>query len=117
MSMWSKTSESSVENSFAYVMEQVSNLQLFTSNFTQEINLDTKIGLNLDNEIDFSDNPVKTCITMTQPEVVIQQEMVSKWLGTKKANSKLRLKKPGRTLFLNDKNNELCNQMHRKTMR
>ena len=55
---------------------------------------------------------------MTQPEVVIQQEMVSKWLeGSKKANSKLRLKKPGRTLFLNDKNNELCNQMHRKTTR
>ena len=68
--------------------------------------------------IDFSDNPVKTCITMTQPEVVIQQEMVSKWLdGSKKANSKLRLRKPGRTLFLNDKNNELCNQMHRKTTR
>ena len=53
MSMWSKTSESSVENSFAYVMEQDSNLQFFTSNFAQEINLDTKIGLNLDNEIDF----------------------------------------------------------------
>ena len=53
MSMWSKTSESSVENSFAYVMEQVSNLQFFTSNFAQEMNLDTKIGLNLDNEIDF----------------------------------------------------------------
>ena len=51
--MWSKTSESSVENSFAYVMEQDSNLQFFTSNFAQEINLDTKIGLNLDNEIDF----------------------------------------------------------------
>ena len=51
--MWSKTSESSVENSFAYVMEQDSNLQFFTSNFAQKINLDTKIGLNLDNEIDF----------------------------------------------------------------
>ena len=110
--MWSKTSESSVENAFAFVMEQISSLNFFTD-FTQEMTIDTKIGLNLENEINFSDVPVKTCITMSQPEYSINQEF--KYLGSKKATSKVKVWKYGRTLFLNDKNNELCNQMHPKS--
>ena len=93
-------------------MEHTSNINYFTQ-FTQEMSLDTKIGLNLENEIDFSGNPVKTCVLMTQPEYVINQSISSK-LGDKSISSKLQFWKFGKTLFLNHKNNELCNQMHPK---
>ena len=52
--MWTKNSESVVENSMAYYVEQTSSLNFFKSQFNQDMILDTKIGLNLENEIDFS---------------------------------------------------------------
>ena len=72
------------------------------------------MGLNLENSIDFSDTKVKTCIKMSQPAIKVSQTTESKWISTRKVTSKMTSVINGRTLFLNDKNNELCNLMYPK---
>ena len=73
-----------------------------------------QMGLNLENSIDFSDTKVKTCIRMSQPVIKVSQTTESKWISTRKVTSKMTKVINGRTLFLNDKNNELCNLMYPK---
>ena len=74
-----------------------------------------QIGLNLQNNVDFSGEKVKTCIRMIQPEVIINQETISKWAPEEKTTTKSQSKIQAKTLFLNDKNNELCNKMFPKS--
>ena len=73
-----------------------------------------QMGLNLENSIDFSDIKVQTCIKMSQPTIKISQKTETKWISTRKVTSKVTSVINGRTLFLNEKNNELCNLMYPK---
>jgi len=82
--------------------------------FVQDTQVDTKVGLDLLNNVDFSGAKVKTCVRVTQPQVSINQETISKWLNNEKFTSKAKSVIQARTLFLNDKNNELCNKLFPK---
>jgi hypothetical protein len=64
--------------------------------------------------VDFSGAQVQTCIKMSQPELTLNQDTTSRWSSKSKAMSKIRILLPGKTFFLNEKNNELCNIMYPK---
>ena len=74
-----------------------------------------QMGLNLENSIDFSDTKVQTCIKMSQPAIKVSQITETSWISSQKVTSNVTsVINQGKTLFLNEKNNELCNLMYPK---
>jgi microsomal triglyceride transfer protein large subunit len=120
ISLWTKTSESVVENSAALFLQATFALPIQQH---RRMQLDHVVGgqakLNMETDVNFSDTDnIETCIRMVQLPFTVQHDRTKAMsIGSKpvlklKGGEKSRVQ--GRTLFLNAKNCELCNKMYPK---
>jgi hypothetical protein len=111
-----------VENTGTYILEWKSKLNLFDKSLyiSHKESLDVPMGLNSETDVNFGGDSVEMCIKMNQLKFLLSYERNQETeYGTQTKSTKSRRKTyfSGKTLALNRKIMELCNNMYPKRRR
>ncbi|XP_031836088.2 microsomal triacylglycerol transfer protein isoform X1 [Nomia melanderi] len=115
VSLWSRTSQSLVDLTAGIVIQGGSKVRSDFVQSTAEFSMTMEPKLELATDVDFS-GPGSLCMRLSQPDNVVKHQIykIERIAGSRhklRKTRRLKLHNPGRSYFLNNKNNEMCSKI------